>query len=320
MDMDNNKRIENINEANHYKAEGDNEIKTSCIMCKFKPNYLDAVSSYISAADKFHNLQEYKEEIYCREKLVLCHRNLESEWEEGNEYDKIAKIYLFNLQDFPKAMQSVQNAHNAFFTKGEYKNAIDCVNKLSTKFADMGEDSYVEKCLVIAFEAVLMVFHTIATKPEEPTDFIYDAINNYFSILFKLDQIDNVIQSAEKVIKVVEPYESDKSNVGNMYGYLLMGLMLKNEKIKFDTICSTVKGNLEYRSAESVYFVENIYDAIINFKEEEFKDNVRRLEYNNEIIKYLHKYYKSYKETNEKVKDDDIIVEVVQKDDLDNYL
>lgn len=320
MEIDNKYRNEELSEADRYKAEGDNEISTSCIFCKFKPNYLDAVPSYISAADKYHAMGNFTEEIYCREKLTICHRNLQSEWEEGNEYDKIAKIYCFNLKDYQKAFQNVQNAHNAFFTKGEYKNAIDCVNKISMKFSECGEDLFAEKCLKIAFEAILMVFHTIASKPDEPTDFMYDAINNYFSIKFKFDKIDEVIESSEKVIKVVEPYESDKSLVGHLYGYTLIGLMIKSEKEKFSNLGQTVKMSLDYRAYEPVTLVERIYEAMINQNDEEFKDNVRSLEYNNDVIKYIHNFYKQYKESHQKVQEDDVIVEVVQQNDIDNYL
>ena len=203
---ENKNRTNDYEQANRYKMEGESELKTSCITCKFNPNYLDAVSSFIQAADKFHSMGNYQEEIYCRERLVLCHRNLKSEWEEGNEYSKIANIYFLNIKDYSKAVQNAQNAYNAFFTKAEYHNAISCLNKLSEKLIGIGEDEYAEKCLKIAFECVLTVFHTLATKNDESTDFMYDAVNNYFSLNFKFDNISKIQEYSEQLIKVIEEF------------------------------------------------------------------------------------------------------------------
>jgi hypothetical protein len=298
------------------KQKGDAYVKTSCIMCKFKPNYEDAIPFYKLAADGFHGQNNIKEEIYCREKLAVCFRNLVSEWEEGNEYNKIAVLQVKNLQDYNAALQTIQNAYNSFFIKGEYKYSIDCVTKLSEKFIELNETAFAEKCLKMAFEGVLTVFHSIASKPDEPTDFLYSAINRYMAINFKLNKIDTIVDSADKLIKVIEPYETSKSQVANMYGYHLIGLMLKEDKVAFGDVAAKAKGSLDYREAMMISNVENMYENLCNLNEMQFKNNVRELEYDHEVGKYLLNLFKDRKEKN-KIESKDIEIKVIEE--MDDY-
>jgi hypothetical protein len=304
------------NDAMLDKQKGDSYIKTSCIMCKFKPNFEDAIPFYKTAADQFHTQTNFKEEIYCREKLAFCFRSLTSEWEEGNEYNKIAVIQVKNLQDYNTALQTIHNAYNSFFIKGEYKYSIDCVTKLSQTFMELNEVAFAEKCLKMAFEGVLTVFHSIASKPEEPTDFLYGAINRYMAISFRLNKIDCIIESAEKLVKVTEPYETNKSQVANMYGYYLIGLMLKEDKVAFGDVAAKAKSGLEYREAKIISNVESMYENLISLNEMQFKNNVIELEYDHEVSKYLLNLFKERKEKN-KIESKDIEIKVVEE--LDDY-
>jgi hypothetical protein len=308
-------------QANTNKERGDSYIKTSCMMCKFKPNFEDAIPFYKSAADEYHAQNNFKEEIYCREKLVVCFRSLTSEWEEGNEYNKIANVQVINLQDYSGAVQTIQNAHNSFFIKGEYKFAIDSVTKLANKLMEINEITYAEKCLKIAFESVLTVFHSIASKPDEPTDFLYKAIEKYMALNFKLNKIDNVIESAEKLIKVIEPYEADKELVANIYGYYLLGLMIKDNKELFNDTAAKGKASADYKEYAIINNFENIYDNLVSQNETMFKRNVRDLSYDHEVHKYLLNLFQIRKGQTSlheaKVNANDIEIKVV--DDLDDY-
>jgi hypothetical protein len=304
--------------ADVNKKKGDAYMKTSCITCKFKPNYDDAIPFYKTAADQYHGQNKIKEEVYCREKLVDCFHNLNSEWEEGNEYNKVANLQVKNLQDYNAALITIQNAYNAFFIKGEYKYAIDSVTKLSEKFLEVQEIPYTEKCLKIAFEGVLTVFHSIASRPDEPTDFLYSAISRYMAINFKLNQIDNIVDSADKLIKVIEPYETNKSQVANMYGYYLIGLMLKGNRNAFNEVALKAKTGLEYQESLIISNIESLYENLNHLNEMEYKNNVRELEYDNEVNKYLLNLFQKNKEQH-KIDNKEIEIKVVEEIDEDDY-
>ena len=87
-------QVENMNKntAKDSEQQGEDCLKTSCIFCKFKPNYLDAIPFFQKASDSYHGSKDWQNEIKSRINLTKCFRETNSHWEEGNEYEKIAKI------------------------------------------------------------------------------------------------------------------------------------------------------------------------------------------------------------------------------------
>ena len=76
LEKNNTREVINLKEANKSKSDGDAELSTSCLFCKFKPNCVDAIPYYNQAATLYRAAGQWAEEIYCREKLVFCFRDL----------------------------------------------------------------------------------------------------------------------------------------------------------------------------------------------------------------------------------------------------
>ncbi len=190
-----------LTEAQQKRQAGDDELKTSCLMCKFKPNFLDAIPYYKNASQLYHSARAFRDEIYCREKLAYCLRENKSKWEEGNEYDQLASIYLDYLNDPQGAWKAINNAYQAYFRSNEYKDAVDCVRKLGEKFKAKDSDEslnkeyseYAEKCLKQGYDAFLQIFHLFASKKEEPYGFLYTALDSYIAILISGNKIKHCL-------------------------------------------------------------------------------------------------------------------------------
>jgi hypothetical protein len=284
-----------LKEARQNKEAGDSEIKISCLLCKFKPNCLEAIPYYIAAADAYHTMQIWSEEIYCREKLAYCHRSLKSDWEEGNEYEKIAYIYLNQLQSSEQALKFVQNAHNAYFSKGDYPDSINCLTKIAHVYiTDRDEYENAEKCLKIAYNAILQTFHLLGTKEDEPTDFIYRAIDSYTSVLYKNDKVRIGIEACENILKIIQQYETNKSRIVQVYGLLLVGCIINEDFNKFNENASLAK-TFCIRNSD-IRFIENLqdlYEVIVEGKAENiFRNKMIDLEsYPVEITSKLQSMY-----------------------------
>lgn len=277
-------------EAKENKEKGDSEIKTSCICCKFKPNCLNAVPYYIKAADLYHASSQWNEELYCREKLVFCHQNLKSHWEEGFEHQKMAFLYLNQLNNKEKAFKSIQNSYQAYFTKAEYKDAIEALSKLAKSYYDQNDLDYSERCLKIAYDSLLQVFHTLASQKDEPYEFMYGSLDQYLSVLFKNDKVRLAIESCENVIKVVDPYEEDKSRVAHIYGFMLLGLIINEDELKFkDTAESAKNVCTKYSDRKFIENIEQLYESIQDCKENKYRDYMIEInvEYPAEVGKKL---------------------------------
>lgn len=266
-------KLRNLKEADDNRSRGDDEISTSCICCKFKPNCDDAIPYYSSAADIYHGANQWKDEIYCREKLAFCFRKTNSPWEEGNEYEKIAKIYLNNLRNMEACYQSTQNAYNSYFIKAEYASAIKCLTSIATGFLDNDEDELAEKCLKLAYDGFLQVFHVVSAKTEESNDFLYKALDKFIAILVSLGKLKEAVDANEKAIKVIEPSEQDKSRTAEAYRLLLITYILNGDegifKDKAEAALTVCVRNSDRKMIDNV---SRLYAALKEGNEKRFDD------------------------------------------------
>ena len=304
LEMENSARALKVDtkEADRNRKEGDSEINTSCITCKFKPNFHDAIPFYQLAADSYRSAHKFNDEIYCRQKLVLCFRNLKSIWEEGSEQEKIAGIYLNNLKKYDLAIKSINNAFKCYFDNAEYYDALNALLNTSNKLIELKEIEQAENCLKIGYDCFKSVFHVLATKKDQPNFTIYNALYQYFNILVKNNKIKSGIESCEAAIKTIEPFEQDKSKIVETYVYLLIFLLLDNDLIEFKNKMELARRHCDKSSdLRFLQDVESIPFDIENSQENQFKNHTVEIKvrFPNEINKRLNEYF--YEMKNKKV-------------------
>lgn len=288
-----------LNEATNSKSKGESELKTCVAFCKFKPNCEDAIPYFNQAAELFHGAGNWKEEISCREKLIFCFRNLKSEWEEGNQHEKIAELYLHQLEDNKSTLISVQNAYQSFFIHGDYKDAVNTVKKLGHQFYEKDEIDEAERCLRIAYDAFLQVFHVLATKKEESYEYLYSALDEYINILYRNNKVRIAIDALENIIKIIDQYEDNKSRVIHVYGFLLLSLIVNEDESIFTSRSEAAK--IVSPKSSDYRFIENIINLNENIKEgreDRFRDCMIEvnIDYPNEICKKLNNLFMDRKE------------------------
>lgn len=287
-----------LKDAKTHRSRGDSEIKTSCITCKFKPNCEDAIPFYTQAAEIYHGASAWNDEIYCRDKLTFCYHTLKSLWEEGNEREKVAFIYLDKLDNKDMAYKWIQNAYLCFFQQGEYKDAVNALKKLGQLYLEKDDLEYAEKCLKGAYEAFLQVFHTLATKKDEPYDFLYAALDIYLSILHRNNKVKLANESCQNVIKVIEQFEEKKTKIIHVYGLYLLGLIIVEDDNNFNVQAEAAKNTADKISDRR--FIENIdslYECIRDCNENQFGDCMIEInvDYPIEVTKKLNEIFLSRK-------------------------
>ncbi len=110
---------EKYQKAKKEQKEGMNHLKTSCIKCKYTPNYQNAISNLNTATDIYSTFSITKPELYklsivldeikCREKLISC---LEKEYllnEAGEQGIKLAKLYISYCKNYHLAYKTMEN-------------------------------------------------------------------------------------------------------------------------------------------------------------------------------------------------------------------
>ena len=253
-----------LQDARDNFGRGNDLITTSCLRCRFKPSYIDAIPLFKNAAEKFHGLGKYDEEICCRLKLTECFRGMQSPWEEGNEYDKMAQVYLKQLNRPLDAFNTVCNCHNSFVVAREFESSIKVIAKISNEFYERKEIEYAERLLKIGFDCILKYFHVLIFDKEASHSSIYRLIEQYIDILYFLNKIDEATESAEKIIKVMENEEEDKSKVIHCYCIMMIGFIILGKETEYYKIISLAQ-DLKSNGANDdgdINLIDGLYEGM----------------------------------------------------------
>lgn len=270
-------QVENMNKntAKDSEQQGEDCLKTSCIFCKFKPNYLDAIPFFQKASDSYHGSKDWQNEIKSRINLTKCFRETNSHWEEGNEYEKIAKIRLNQLSLSDEAMLDIQNAHNAYFTQREYESSIKCLVTLSEDYTQRSEFDYAERCLKTAYEAIQKIFHVVCMKKDtEPISYVYKCIEAYIDVLIRNNKEESSAEILNNMVKLIRDEDADnKEQIEKFYVILLGVYIILGEEKNFNDLVEIVEGGSNLR------MIQKIKKSINDKDEKDFKNNLDDAEY-----------------------------------------
>ena len=298
MEIDNsNNKNSPANIAEAAKEKGDKAIAVSIICCKYEPDYLSAVPSYEQAAKNFSLIKNFKEEIYCRDKLVNCHRNLKDTYSEGRELEKIATIYIINQGQYEDAYKYIQNAVLSFRTKGDYKYEINCLIKISESYREKKELEYAEKCLKLAHDEIIKIAHVVTLDKEHSYDYVYKAMTAYIVILILLNKLKETITISREFIKAFEEFEDNKSLIINFFGLIAIAHILLEDHDNVENVFEEAKAICQKHS--DYMTMNNIYDTWIALKEgneEKFNLALRvvDVDYDNALIKKFKEFFTYY--------------------------
>ena len=298
--MENNKTLI---EANEMLEEGESDMSVCWLFCKCKPNYMDAVTSFERAADLFHQCNNYQEEIKCRLKAVVCNRALGECYKEGSNQEKVANIYLINFSKFDEALQSIENAHVAYRSKGEIKSSLNCLLKISKIFRDMNQMEYALKCMDIAFNSCTQMMQS-SVKEEDAIFTIYNVFEFYMVLLFNLKNYQKALTSAFDFVKSLK---SDKyqSKTMKCYGIIVICNLISED---FNSNNAVFEENDKDESGIINDFL-TLHNSFINADKENFNDALRNISinYDNIIVKRLNDCFIQFNEKQQKNKEKYII-------------
>ena len=276
MSSSNLSELSNIEKANQDYITGLEYLQTSCIKCRFNPNYLDAIPFFKKAAEVYRGCGQFEKEVQTREKLVRCFNNEKSYWEEGNEYQKMCQTQINQLKQVEEAKNSIINSFNSFATNRTYDDGIKAITKASNYFIDNGNKGEAEQILEFGFEGIEKYYHVITMNEEESHYYIYECIDKYIDLLFdreKYNKSSNISQKAAELIQ--EENKEEKNMICKYYGFwALSELMQKNNK-KYQEIVE--KGMDFEKNGENFCSKINRLVNVINQKDKENEKLIKNI-------------------------------------------
>jgi hypothetical protein len=252
-------------------------LTTSCLKCRFSPDYLGAITLLKKAADLYHGSSKYEEEILCRQRLTFCFRQINSFWEEGNEYEKMAKIYINILNKEKDSLSAISNSQIAYKLGKYYDYGLKAIKTMSLIYIEKQNYKYAEKILNIGFTCIKETFHVlILKKKNDDISYIYEIVNLYIDCLCFLNEFDKAIYSLNEFILLLKnnKEEDDKNKLMSFYGSLLILLLTNNKIDEFKKKLNIAKNDSENKD-DLIYNIENIYQSIENKDEKKARENLK---------------------------------------------
>ena len=281
--------------------KGINCLKTSCLKCRFNPDFTSAIPYLKTASDEFHACNNYEKEIESRHHLITCLQKEESFWEEGKEHEKISYIYLTKLKSYQEAYDSFECAYNAYIKNHSYEDGIKCLMKASDSFLEEEKEQEAEKCLDFAFEGIKKYYHVMTMNESDNSKYIYDCIDKYIDFNFGKEKYKKCISIAKKSVDLIKSEKKDDINLlDKYYGLQALGEILDKQDNKYN---ETIDKGMKYNNDSSglCYKINYLLSKIKNgYKEEENKtvmDTVYEISgvVPNNVYKKLYRYIEDYK-------------------------
>ena len=222
-------------------------LKTSCLKCRFNPDFTSAIPYLKTAADEFHANNNFEKEIEARHHLTTCFQKEESFWEEGKEHEKISYIYLTKLKSPKEAYDSIECGYNSYIKNHSYEDGIKCLMRASDNFLEEEKEQEAEKCLELSFEGINKYYHVMIIKENESQKYIYDCIDKYIDFTFGKENYKKSISIAKKSVDLIKSEKSDEIILlDKYYGLKALGEIMDKQNNKYnETIDKGMKINNE---------------------------------------------------------------------------
>ena len=276
MSSSNLNELNNIEKANQDYLHGLEYLQTSCIKCRYNPNYLDAIPFFKKAAEIYRGCGQFEKEVQTREKLVRCFNNEKGYWEEGNEYQKMCQTQINQLRQIPEAKNSIINSFNAFAANRTYNDGIKALTKASNFFIDNGNKDEAEQILEFAFTGIEKYYHVLIINEEETHSYIYEGIDKYIDLLFdkeKFNKSSNVSEKTAELIK--EENKEEKNMISKYHGFWALAELLCNNNKRYQEI---IEKGMDYeKDNDNLCSRINRLVNVIKQKDKENEKLIKRL-------------------------------------------
>lgn len=261
--------LTNLEKANQDYLSGLEFLQTSCIKCRCKPDYAEAIPHFKKAADIYHGCGKFEKEIKSREKLVNCFKNEGSFWEEGKEYEKISKVQLNQLKAVDEAFNSILNAFHAYANNHNYDDGIKALTKVSYEFIDTWNKNTAIKILEFAFTGIDKYYHILTLNQEESHIYIYECIDKYIDLLFSEEDYEKSAEISKKSAKMIENDQNEEKQLICKYlGFQAIAELLAKKEEKYQITIEKGMG-LENSENELCYKI----NRLVNVVRQKHKDN-----------------------------------------------
>ncbi len=289
--------------AKRNQSEGMSHTQTSCITCKFKPDYMAAIPCLREAADAFFGFSKSKPDLYkqslvmeeavCREKLIVCYDKESSLSDAGEQGIKLAKLYINYLRSFDLAYRTMENFNMSLIQSSSVsgnnniQRALKGISEIAKCFTEQQDAAdNANKTYLYLFETACSVFPG-QVKENEPYEYIYTAFADYFDSLITRKEFEMLLRDVLKVIELVSPSnaqllqresvmgkDNEIENILKLYYKVLVCCVCMEDQEKFDFYASQAN-ELKSDCTHGIILdsLREVFAACLNGEEKSYNRN-----------------------------------------------
>ena len=248
---------------------GESALKTSFFSLKFSPDYLSAASYFQEAAKGFLELKYFDKSIESYVKAIECNKKQHDSWSEAQNYEEIAKILLFEKDDFTNGLKFLKQASYSYQVAGKSLVAPRLYMELAMKLREKDKTKYAISLLQEAFNESYDSAH------DELTRIMLEDI--YIKLLDLYCLNDNFIlacEIAEKIIKVQIDYKDRKNKITKNYSRLVMLRIIMNEEYLCQGIIDQMYACYDASCADDIEDIKTLLQTYQTCNKQKFNSTI----------------------------------------------
>jgi tetratricopeptide (TPR) repeat protein len=235
----------NENSVNKIYNEGQNHIKTSYFKFKFSPDYLSAVSCFTDAAAGYRKLKMFNQSLQAYEDAIKCNKQLLESWQEGQNWQEMADICIFDMNDFTNGWNYLKNSSLSYKIAGKFTSGIKVYNDFAQRLIEINRSLDAVKILREAIDDCFEHTHDELIRIS-----LEEVFNKILDVYCQIENFVNAIELIEKYIKLQKTLKNEaKHKISKNYvklgmlriiiGELYMSENLINDMFSsYDSSCS----------------------------------------------------------------------------------
>ncbi len=249
--------------------KGESSLKTSFFSLKFSPDYISATSYFQEAAKGFLELKYFDKSIEAYVRAIECNKKQHDSWSEAQNYEEIAKILLFEKDDFTNGLKFLKQASYSYQVAGKSLVAPRLFMELATKLREKEKIKNATMLLQEAFNESYDSAH------DELIRIMLEDIYLKLLDLYCLnEQYTLACEVAEKIVKVQIDYKDKKNKITKNYSRIVMLRIIMNEEYLCQGIIDKMYACYDSSCADDIEDIKTLLQSYQTCNKQKFNSTI----------------------------------------------
>jgi len=249
-----------IQDCDKAFKNGEKALKTSFFTFKFSPDYLSASINFVEAGKGFYELKQFDSSLNAYIRAIECHKKTNDSWEEANCCEQIARIFLFEKDDFANGSKYLKQASYLYQVAGKGIVAPRLYLETSNKLAEKNKIKYAIYLLQEAFNECSELGYDDLMRV-----MLEDIHTKLLNLYCLNEQFNLAIDITEKLTKIqIDSKKEKKNKITKNLSRICILRMICNEEYLCEGIIERMYSVYDSSCGDDIEDIKNLVDYFIS--------------------------------------------------------